>query len=156
MSGRGRSADGRILLTGALELPECGKPRRIRLKAVGSHASEALHGFIGGSVAPGARAVTDGWPGCSGLPGSPRDEKAAGNRPAHEILTWVRRAFPDPGRRAMGVRRGLRRKRVQRHPDGFVFRRNRRRHRRVPFGGLPGTGPGLPPATCRDIVGGCA
>ena len=46
VSGRGRSADGRILLAGAVELSECGKPRRIRLKAVESYASEALHGFV--------------------------------------------------------------------------------------------------------------
>ncbi len=83
VAGRGRSAAGRILLAGAVELPECGKPRRIRLKSVESYASEALHGFVSEAVAPGARVVTDGWLGYSGLPDNPWEERAVGGRRAH-------------------------------------------------------------------------
>ncbi len=156
VAGRGRSADGRILLAGAVELSECGKPRRIRLEAIGDYGSGALHGFVSEAVAPGARAVTDGWLGYSGLPDNPRGERVVGGRRAHEVLTWVHRVFPELKRWAMGVYHGLRRRHVQRYLDGSVFRWNRRRHRRTSPGSLPGIGLGLPPATYHDIVGGRA
>ncbi len=156
VSGRGRSADGRILLAGAVELSECGKPRRIRLKAVESYASEALHGFVSDAVAPGARVVTDGWLGYSGLPDNPWEERVVGDRKAHEILTWIHRVFSNLKRWALGVHHGLRRKHVQRYLDEFVFRWNRRRHRRTSLDSLLGIGLGLPPATYQDIVEGRA
>ncbi len=156
VAGRGRGAGGRILLAGAVELSEDGAPRRIRLEAVESHASEALRGFIAASVAPGARVITDGWSGYSGLPGNPRERRVVGGRRAHGVLAWVHRVFPNPRRWAMGVYHGLRRRHVQRYLDGSVFRWNRRRHRRTSPGSLPGIGLGLPPATCRDFTGGHA
>ncbi len=156
VSGRGRSADGRILLAGAVEIPECGKPRRIRPKAVESYASGALHGFVSDAVAPGARVVTDGWLGYSGLPDNPREERVVGDRKAHEIPTWIHRVLSNLKRRALGVHHGPRRKHVQRYLDEFVFRRNRRRHRRTSLDSLLGIGLGLPPATYQDIVEGRA
>ncbi len=156
VAGRGRGAGGRILLAGAVELSEDGAPRRIRLEAVESHASEALRGFIAASVAPGARVITDGWLGYSGLPENPREERVVGGRRAHEVLAWVHRVFPNPRRWAMGVYHGLRRRHVQRYLDGSVFRWNRRRHRRTSPGSLPGIGLGLPPATYRDFIDGHA
>jgi len=156
VSGRGRSADGKILLAGAVELSECGKPRRIRLKAVENYASEALHGFVSEAVAPGARVVTDGWLGYSGLPDNPWEERVVGDRKAHEILTWIHRVFSNLKRWALGVHHGLRRKHVQRYLDEFVFRWNRRRHRRTSLDSLLGIGLGLPPATYQDIVEGRA
>jgi len=77
-AGRGGGGGGRILLAGAVELSEDGAPRRIRLEAVESYASEALRGLISGAAAPGARVVTDGWSGYAGLPDSPRGERAVG------------------------------------------------------------------------------
>ena len=65
-------ADGRILLAGAVDLSECMKPRRIRPKAIESYAAGALRGFVSEAVAPGARVVTVGRLGYSGLPDSPR------------------------------------------------------------------------------------
>ncbi len=156
VAGRGRGAGGRILLAGAVELSEDGAPRRIRLEAVESHASEALRGFIAAPVAPGARVITDGWSGYSGLPGNPRERRVVGGRRAHGVLAWVHRVFSSPRRWAMGVYHGLRRRHVQRYLDGSVFRRDRRRHRRTSPGSLPGIGLGLPPATCRDFTGGHA
>ncbi len=156
VAGRGRSADGRILLAGAVELSEDGAPRRIRLGTIGDYGSGALRGFIAASVAPGARVVTDGWSGHPGLPGNPRERRVVAGRPAHGVLAWVRRVFPNLKRWAMGVYHGLRSRHFQRHPDGSVFRRDRRRHRRASFDSLPGIGLGLPPATCRDLTGGRA
>ncbi len=88
--------------------------------------------------------------------GHPREERVVGGRRAHEVLTRVHRTFSNLKRRAMGVHHGLRRRHVQRCLDGFVFRWNRRRHRRTSLDSLLGIGPGLPPATCHDIVGGRA
>ena len=149
-------AAGRILMAGAVELPECGKPRRIRLGTIGDYGSGALRGFIAASVAPGAWVVTDGWSGHPGLPGNPRERRVVGGRPAHGVLAWVHRVFSSPRRWAMGVYHGLRSRRFQRYLDGSVFRWNRRRHRRASFDSLPGIGPGPPPATCRDLTGGRA
>ena len=139
-----------------LSLCTRGKPRRIRLKAVESYASEALHGFVLEAVAPGARVVTDGWLGYSGLPDNPWEERVVGDRKAHEILTWIHRVFSNLKRWALGVHHGLRRKHVQRYLDEFVFRWNRRRHRRTSLDSLLGIGLGLPPATYQDIVEGRA
>ncbi len=151
-AGRGGGAAGRIPVAGAVELSEDGSPRRIRLETVGDYGAEALHGFIAGAVAPGAWVVTDGWSGYTGLPDSPRGRRVAGGRPAHKVLGWIHRVFPDLRRRAMGVYHGLRRKHAQRHLDGSVFRWNRRRHRRTSFDRLLGLGLGLPPATYRDLT----
>ena len=156
VAGRGRSADGRILLAGAVELSEDGAPRRIRLEAIGDYGSGALRGFISGAVAPGAWVVTDGWSGYAGLPGNPRERRVVGGRRAHEVLAWVHRVFSNLKRWAMGVYHGLRRRHVQRCLDEFVFRWNRRRHRRTSLDSLLGIGLGLPPATCRDLIDGHA
>ncbi len=116
----------------------------------------------GGAETDGAKGVAgrgrgaDGWSGCAGLPESPREERVVGGCRAHEVLTRVHRAFYNLKRRAMGVCHGLRRRHVQRCLDDFVFRWNRRRHRRTSLDSLLGIGPGLPPATYHDIVGGRA
>ena len=107
-------------------------------------------------ASPGAWVVTDGWSGHPGLPGNPRERRVVSDRPAHEVPAWVHRVFPNLKRRAMGVYHGLRSRRFQRHLGGSVFRRDRRRHRRASSDGLPGIGPGPPPATCRDLAGGRA
>ncbi len=130
-----------------MELSEDGSPRRIRLETVGDYGAEALRGFIAGAVEPGAWTVTDGWSGYIGLPDNPRGRRVVGGRPAHEVLRWIHRVFPDLRRRAMGAYHGLRRKRTQRYLDGFVFRWNRRRRRRTSFDRLPGIGLWLTPAT---------
>ena len=156
VAGRGRSAAGRIPIAGAVELSEDGRPRRIRLETVGDHGGATLRGFIAGAVAPGAWVVTDGWSGYTGLPDNPRERRLVGDRPAHEVLRWIHRVFPDLKRWAMGVYHGLRRKHVQRYLDEFVFRWNRRRHRRTSFDRLLGLGLGMPPATYRDLTDGTA
>ena len=61
--------------------------RRIRLEKTGSYGGERLRPFSAGTVEPGARVVTDGWSGHSGLlPDSPRDAHVVGDRKAHEVL----------------------------------------------------------------------
>ncbi len=110
-------------------------------------------GLQAGAVPRRAGHAVSGHPG---LPGNPRDRKAAGDRKAHGILTWIHRVSSSLKRRAMGVCHGPRGKRFQRHLDESVFRRDRRRHRRASLNRLPGLGPGMPPATYRDFAGGRA
>ena len=71
---------------------------------------------------PGARAVTVGWLGYSGLPDNSRGKKVVGDRKAHEILTWVHRVFSNLKRWAMGVYHGLRREHAQQYLEEFVCR----------------------------------
>ena len=156
VASRGRGAAGRILMAGAVELSEGGKPRRIRLGTIGDYGSGALRGFIAGAVAPDAWVVTDGWSGYAGLPDNPREERVVGDRNAHEVLVWIHRVFSHLKRWALGVYHGLRRTHVQRDLDEFVFRWNRRHHRRTSFDSLLDIGLGLPPATYRDFAEGRA
>ncbi len=145
---RGRSGEGNILLAGVVELSERGESRRIRLIQAGNHGGDELRFFIAGTVKPGARVVTNGWSGYSGLPENPRQ--------TYGILKRGHRVFSSLKRWAMGVLHGLRSRHFQRYLDEFVFRWNRRRHRRSSFDTLLGIGLRLKPATYRDFVDGRA
>ena len=81
----GRSVEGKIPIAGAVQLSEKGEPRRIRLKTIDSYSAEELRASIAETVGPGARVITDGWRGCSGLPDSPREARVVGKRKAHGI-----------------------------------------------------------------------
>ena len=126
-SGPGRSAQGRILLAGAVELSENKEPRRIRLNEINDYSGGSLRGFIADVVEPGALVITDGWSGYHTLPGNPHETRVVGGRKAHEVLEWTHRVISNLKRWAMGVYHGLRRKHFQRYLDEFVFRWNRRR-----------------------------
>ena len=155
-SGPGRSAQGRILLAGAVELSENKEPRRIRLNEINDYSGGSLRGFIADVVEPGALVITDGWSGYHTLPGNPHETRVVGGRKAHEVLEWTHRVISNLKRWAMGVYHGLRRKHFQRYLDEFVFRWNRRRHRATSFDSLLGISLGLTPATYRDFVDGRA
>ena len=143
-----------MLLAGAVELSEDGKSRPIRLKETDDCSADSLQGFIADVVEPGAQVVTDGWSGCSGLPGNPHEAMVIGEQEAHKVLERARRVFSNLKRRAMGVCHGLRWKHFQKHLDEFVFRWNRRRHRAASFDRLLGIGLGLKPVTYRDLAEG--
>ena len=81
----GRSVEGKIPIAGAVELSEKGGPRRIRLKTIENYSADGLRAAIAEAIGPGARVVTDGWSGYSGLPDSPRETRVVGKRKAHEI-----------------------------------------------------------------------
>ena len=151
-SKQGRSAEGRMLPAGAVGPSGDGKPRRIRLKELNDHGADSLRGFIADVVESGARVVTGGRSGYSGLP----EAGVIGDREAHKVPERAHRVFSNLKRWAMGVCRGLRGKHFRTCPDGFVFRWSRRRHRATSFDRLPGIGRGLKPVTYRDLVEGRA
>ena len=64
----GRSPVGRVFIVGAVALSKAGHPRRIRMAQIPDGSAKTLHGFIVRSAAPGAHAVSDGWPGSENPP----------------------------------------------------------------------------------------
>ena len=148
--GQGRSPIGKMRIVGAVELSPEGKPRRIRLAPIEDFSARSLHPFVAETSAPGARVISDGWSGYSGL--SEHEPKVVGATPAHLVLRWVHRVFSNLKRWALGTFHGLRRPHLRRYLDEFVFRWNRRRHTATAFDTLLGIGTRLPPAGHRDIV----
>ena len=151
--GKGRSAQGKMLIAGAVEVSPAGAPRRIRLAPIEDFSARSLHAFVAGTSAPGALVITDGWSGYPGLSGHGHEPRVVGKTPAHLVLKWVHRVFSNLKRWALGTFHGLRRAHLRRYLDEFVFRWNRRRHTAAAFDTLLGIGAGLPPAGYRDIIG---
>lgn len=151
--GRGRSALGKMLVAGAVELSPAGQPRRIRLAPLANFSAATLEPFVAAVAAPGATVITDGWSGYARLPGHVHDAKVVGRMAAHVILKWTHRVFANLKRWGLGVFHGLRRPHLQRYLDEFVFRWNRRRHTAAAFDTLLGIGTRLGHASYRDFVG---
>ena len=145
--GQGRSKQGKMLLAGAVEVTDDGKPGRARLAAIDDTSAESLHPFIAANLTPGATAKTDGWTGYPGAPGVNHEPHVIGTMAAHILLPWSHRLFSNLKRWAIGVYHGLRRKHLQSYLDEFVFRFNRRRNRPATFRRLLGICTRLSPAT---------
>jgi transposase-like protein len=150
--GRGRSAVGKMLVAGAVELSPEGQPRRIRLAPLADFSAATLKPFVAAVAAPGATVITDGWSGYARLPGHVHDAKVVGRMAAHVVLKWTHRVFSNLKRWGLGVFHGLRRPHLQRYLDEFVFRWNRRRHTAAAFDTLLGIGTRLGHASYRDFV----
>jgi hypothetical protein len=135
--GAGRSHQGKILIVGAVEVPDGGAgPGRIRLQEIPDYSAASLHAFLATDLAAGATAKTDGLPSYAGAPGVHHEPHVVGKMAAHIVLPWVHRVVANLKVWALGVYHGLRRKHVQSYLDEFVFRFNRRRTRYAAFGAL--------------------
>lgn len=150
--GQGRSPQGKMFVAGAVELSPDGKPRRIRLAPIADFSAATLKPFVAATAAPGARVVTDGWSGYTGLADHTHDPKVVGKMAAHVVLKWTHRVFSNLKTWALGTFHGLRSQHLKRYLDEFVFRWNRRRHTAPAFDSLLGLGARLAPATARDFV----
>ena len=131
--GRGRSAEGKILIAAAVEVIPGGRPGRIRLKTIKDYSAVTLQRFVADSTDEGSTILTDGFSAYPGMPGRNHLPKVVGTIAAHLLLPWVHRVFSNLKRLALGVYHGFRRKHVQAYLDEFVFRWNRRRHYRSAF-----------------------
>jgi hypothetical protein len=149
--GHGRSAEGKMLVAGAVEVRD-GGPGRVRLAAISCFSAASLHAFIAANVAAGATAKTDGWPAYEGAPGVAHDPHVIGPMAAHVVLPWTHRMFSNLKRWALGVYHGLRRKHLQSYLDEFVFRFNRRRTRHAAFRSLLGIVVVRKPATYKMLI----
>jgi hypothetical protein len=90
--GQGRSADGKMLVAGAVEVHD-GGPGRVRLAPIADFSAASLHAFIKANVAAGATAKTDGWSSYAGAPGVTHDPHVVGPMAAHVVLPWAHRVF---------------------------------------------------------------
>jgi ISXO2-like transposase domain/Transposase zinc-ribbon domain len=91
--GQGRSHIGKLLVIGAVELSDEGKPRRIRLDRLRDFSATSITGFIGRVVTPGATIVSDGLPSYLSLKQHKHRRKVVGSMAAHVVLPWVHRVF---------------------------------------------------------------
>jgi transposase-like protein len=148
----GRSHDGKLLVTGAVEIKGKG-PGRVRLAVVDDCSAVALGAFVAATIAAGSTIVSDGWSGYRKLEEVKRDPTVIGETPAHLVLPWVHRVFANAKRWALGVYHGPRPKHLQAYLDEFLFRFNRRRAPHAAFDRLLGLSLTLEPATYQMLVG---
>ena len=132
--GQGRSADGKMLVAGAVEVHD-GGPGRVRLAPIADFSAASLHAFIKANVAAGATAKTDGWSSYTGAPGVTHDPHVVGPMAAHVVLPWAHRVFANLKVWALGVYQ-----RVAREAPAILSRRVRlpfqsptRQTRRLPL-----------------------
>ncbi len=67
MGGQGRSHQGKLLVAGAVEVDQRGRPGRLRLARIEDYSAKSLHLFVERSLAPTTIARTDGWSGYHGV-----------------------------------------------------------------------------------------
>ncbi len=149
--GQGRSADGKMLIAGAVEVHDDG-PGRVRLAPIADFSAASLHAFIKASVEAGATAKTDGWSSYTGAPGVTHDPHVVGPMAAHVVLPWAHRVFANLKTWALGVYHGLREKHLQSYLDEFAFRFNRRRTRHAAFRSLLGIAVALKHVTYNTLI----
>lgn len=150
--GGGRSHDGKLLVVGAVECKDGGKPGRIRLSVIPDFSARTLKGFVASATADGSTLLTDAFSSYHGMPGRTHLPKTVGVMAAHVLLPWIHRVFANLKRLALGVYHGFRRAHLQAYLDEFVFRWNRRRHYRVAFDMLLGIGLRTKPMSYRTLV----
>ena len=71
--GAGRSHQGKMLVSGAVEIVGKG-PGRMRLAPIADYSAASIHAFMAANLAPGATAKSDGW---ARLPRRPRGHAPA-------------------------------------------------------------------------------
>ncbi|MFG0245755.1 MAG: IS1595 family transposase [Phycisphaerales bacterium JB052] len=149
--GQGRSTIGKIVVIGAVELLEGGKPGRSRLAVVPDYKGATLKNFIRANIAAGSHVWTDDNKSYYGLEGYRHTPRVVGKMAAHILMPWIHRLFSNLKRWAMGVFHGFRKKYLDAYLGEFVFRWNRRRSYRSSFQRLVGVSVRLSPATYDDI-----
>jgi hypothetical protein len=152
IAGHGIPNVGKLLIIGAVELDDMGRPRRLRLEPLKDKTGPSVRGFVERVVEGGATVISDGLPGYRKLSEHRHIGKTVGNMVAHILLPWIHRAFSNLKRWFMGTLHGVRKQHLRRYLDEFVFRWNRRRHTRTAFDALLDLTMRLPHASARDFV----
>ena len=135
---RGGRARGKKILTGiAVEVRAPKGMGRCRMRPLADASAASLHAFVTDHVEPGARVITDGWQGYSGLETlgylhdrrSQRAARARGEDPG-ELLPAVHRVASLAKRWLLGTHQGsVDDAHLASYLNEFVFRFNRRRSR---------------------------
>jgi transposase-like protein len=149
--GGGRSAQGKLLIAGAVEVRD-GKPGRIRLTEIEDFSATSLHAFLATNLTQDATAKTDGWASYPGAKNINHEPHVVGPMAAHIVLPWIHRVFANFKTWALGVYHGLRRPHLQTYLDEFVFRFNRRSNRHAGFARLLAIGLDLKPMTYNMLI----
>jgi transposase-like protein len=149
--GGGRSAQGKLLIAGAVEVRD-GKPGRIRLTEIKDFSATSLHAFLAENLAKDATAKTDGWSAYPGAEDINHEPHVVGPMAAHIVLPWIHRVFANFKTWALGVYHGLRRAHFQTYLDEFVFRFNRRSNRHAGFARLLTISLYLKPVTYNMLI----
>jgi transposase-like protein len=139
--GEGRGVHHMALVAGAVEVRERDKPNarskrrngryagRVRLALLPNRGARALGGFIGRSVEPAARIVTDDWTGYAGL-GERYAHTTVAERGdpavAEEYLPIIHLVFSNLKTWLRGTHHGVSPQHLQAYLNEFTFRFNRR------------------------------
>ena len=130
---RGRGADGKRIVVGAVERKGC-KIGRIRLQVIDDCSSDSLTAFISENVEDGSRVVTDGWKGYS-LDKNRFDHHQvflSKSKDKYSALSGVHLVASLVKRLILGTFQGrVDSKYLQNYLDEYVFRFNRRTSRNV-------------------------
>ncbi len=128
---RGRGADAKTMVVGAVEVPQGRKGfGRMRFAVIENATSAMLREFITSNIAAGSTVRTDAlssYPGA--LDGYVHDQinVTGSGLPAHELLPAVHRVFAQVKRWLDGVYQGgVQPEHLQEYLDEYVFRFNRR------------------------------
>lgn len=149
--GQGRGHDGRMLVSGAVEIVGNG-PARVRLTPIDDGSAPSLRAVIKANIADGATVTTDGWSGYPGAPGLTHEPHVVGTRAAHIVLPWVYRAFCNLKTWAVDVYEGLRREHLKAYLDEFVFRFIHRTSPHATFRTILSLGMVLKPASYKMLI----
>jgi len=128
---------------------------RVRPAVAGDRSVASLRGFIESAVVPGATAVTDSRIGHAGPAGRGYGHCAVAGRGdpevAGEFLPVVHPVSSSLKAWPGGIHHGVSPKHLQAHPNGFVFRFNRRHYPFNAFRSPPGTAGGAEAPTCAGL-----
>ena len=135
---RGRGADGKVLVAGAIQRAPGGRRGfgRARLAVISSAKAAALRPFITANVSPGSVVISDAlssYPNAVAGPEyehNPINVKRSGLK-AHQVLPGVHRLFSLAKRWLEGTHQGgIDADHMQSYLDEFIFRFNRRTARK--------------------------
>jgi len=150
--GVGRSHGGKLLVVGAVECKDGGRPGRIRLAVIPDFTARTLKGFVATGTVDGSTILTDAFSSYQGMERRMHLPKTVGVMAAHVLLPWIHRVFANLKRLALGFYHGFRRAHLEADLDEFVFRWNRRRRYRVAFDMLLGIGLKTRPMSYDDLT----
>ena len=156
---RGRGADGKTMVVGAVEVPAGRKGfGRMRFAVIEGATSTTLRGFITANIAAGSTVRTDAlnsYPGALDGYAHERINVKGSAQPAHDLLPAVHRVFSQVKRWLDGIYQGgVQPEHLQEYLDEYVFRFNRRTcsHRDLLFYRLLQRAVTASPVTYRDLV----